>query len=54
MSEVSHLQNPVTISKKTEEATASGADLGFLLKVNTLLVGVAEQLLSPGSSQPLG
>lgn len=54
MSELSHVEAPVTLSTKTEETTTSGADPSFLLKVNTLLVGAAEQLLSPGSSQPLG
>lgn len=54
MSELSHLQAPVTLSKRSEEATTSGADPSFLMKVHTLLVGAAEQLLSPGSSQLLG
>lgn len=35
MSKLSHLQAPVTLSNKTEEATTSGAEPGFLLKVNS-------------------
>lgn len=51
-SSLSHLQASVSLSKRNEEAPASGANPSFL--PNAHLVKVAKNLLSPGSSQLLG
>lgn len=53
-SSLSHLQASVSLSKRNEEASASGANPSFLPNFNAYLVKVAKNLLSPGSSQLLG